>query len=690
MLRASCVLLDAGYAKCAKALLANGYSPLPILAGSKRPGVMGWQEYCDRQPQPQMIDNWSASWPGAGVGVACGAIIAIDIDSDDETIIRAVTSVLPHTSVTKRGRKGWTLFYRNPHGAASTFIDGRASDGKRPRLVDVLARGKQTVIPPTIHPDTLQPYAWGGEATLMNTPLMSLAVFPVGGEASIREALIASGHVESIARRTKEYGHLHSPTPENRLIAYGESVLTALCDELTDAPEGQRNQTLFKAACRIGAYIHHGVIPQSIAYASLASACEANGLIRGKERDEFEATFASALEKSARDPYPTLQDRPHPAYDARTIDEMFGGKPGVLPAGASAVPLLTARRASDMLGEPAPPRQWCVTDLIPHRQVTLLSGDGGVGKTTLMMQLCMSAASNTPFLGKPVRPSPALFVSAEDEIEELHFRIHQIAGPNRQGGLNHFHMVSLSDCDHTALVEAVKPKAPLTRTPVFTQIEAMVRELGAGLLVLDPAADLFGGDEIDRRQVQTFIRMLRKLARDADCTVVLCAHPSVDAMKTGRGFSGSTAWNNSVRSRLYFTKSDEDEDMRILELAKSNRSKIGMKFKMQWISGRFVIEDKLTALHNYRPEEVFLKLLRKRNDQGRPVSDKSGKNYAPKLFSHDPDNENITKHQFEKAMERLFSMKKIKTIQTGRPSQPVSSIIFDDFEAPAIDRLTGG
>ena len=67
--------------------------------------------------------------------------------------------------------------------------------------------------------------------------------------------------------------------------------------------------------------------------------------------------------------------------------------------------------------------------------------------------------------------------------------------------------------------------------------------------------------------------------------VLFIAHPSVDGIKTGRGYSGSTHWNNSVRSRLYFTdgtsadsEGPPNPDLRVIELAKSNRARRGEKF----------------------------------------------------------------------------------------------------------------
>jgi hypothetical protein len=48
-----------------------------------------------------------------------------------------------------------------------------------------------------------------------------------------------------------------------------------------------------------------------------------------------------------------------------------------------------------------------------------------------------------------------------------------------------------------------------------------------------------------------------------------------------------------------------------------------------------------------------------RNAQGRPVSDKSGRNYAPAVFAALEGNAGFTKQVFARAMERHFQTKKI-------------------------------
>src|SRR5260370_12643689 len=76
--------------------------------------------------------------------------------------------------------------------------------------------------------------------------------------------------------------------------------------------------------------------------------------------------------------------------------------------------------AADLAGKPVPEREWLVPDWIPSRQVTLLSGDGGVGKSLLAMQLQIAAAAHCQCLGLPVSPCRSFGIYAQSEGDELH------------------------------------------------------------------------------------------------------------------------------------------------------------------------------------------------------------------------------------------------------------------------------
>ena len=67
--------------------------------------------------------------------------------------------------------------------------------------MDLLAYGRQTVLPPTIHPDTGRPYAWIDEGSLVDTPLDQLPELPDDIAARLAEALAPFGYVPEPVRK---------------------------------------------------------------------------------------------------------------------------------------------------------------------------------------------------------------------------------------------------------------------------------------------------------------------------------------------------------------------------------------------------------------------------------------------------------------------------------------------------------
>src|SRR5258708_33337255 len=63
----------------------------------------------------------------------------------------------------------------------------------------------------------------------------------------------------------------------------------------------------------------------------------------------------------------------------------------------------------DWQGRPVPERQWFVDGFIPSRTVTNLTGDGGSGKTEIMLQLIAASSLALPSFGKAVASGPCLY-----------------------------------------------------------------------------------------------------------------------------------------------------------------------------------------------------------------------------------------------------------------------------------------
>jgi hypothetical protein len=84
--------------------------------------------------------------------------------------------------------------------------------------------------------------------------------------------------------------------------------------------------------------------------------------------------------------------------------------------------------ASALHGKPITPRQWHVAEIIPARTVTLFGGDGGTGKSLAALQLAVGTVLGRAWFGVAIQqPGGALFLTAEDDLDEVHRRLADIA-----------------------------------------------------------------------------------------------------------------------------------------------------------------------------------------------------------------------------------------------------------------------
>jgi RecA-family ATPase len=235
------------------------------------------------------------------------------------------------------------------------------------------------------------------------------------------------------------------------------------------------------------------------------------------------------------------------------------------------------------------------------------------------------------------------------------------------------------------MIVAPGAKGLLAPTPELAKFEALMIAKKPVLTVVDSTADFYGANEIDRAQVRGFVTLLRSLAIKADSAILLLIHPSVDGIKSGRGYSGSTHWNNSVRSRMYMTVpgsedgEEQDPDRRVLELIKANRGRRGQKIWMRFNDGIFEQDarsvDSPEAFESQIAcEDQLLKIIGKINRSGREVSPYTGKNYAPAMAAKHPENSGFKAKEFDRAMEILLGSGKLKVATYGPPSKQRSRL----------------
>lgn len=155
--------------------LAHGWSLVPIPPGTKSPGVAGWNH---RGGALFSINDLPNGY-GVGLGHAYSGTAAFDIDEwnltkeygiDVDALYAAEDAVIIHSGKEGHGK----LLYRLPFGL--TLPSKKVHVNKRVAFELRCATGDgltvQDVLPPSIHPETKQPYQWAGKGNWRNLPII--------------------------------------------------------------------------------------------------------------------------------------------------------------------------------------------------------------------------------------------------------------------------------------------------------------------------------------------------------------------------------------------------------------------------------------------------------------------------------------------------------------------------------------
>ncbi len=364
--------------------------------------------------------------------------------------------------------------------------------------------------------------------------------------------------------------------------------------------------------------------------------------------------------------------------------------PAQIPSSTPPASILPIFHPADWTGRPPPARQWRWDAFIPNHQATLLTGAGAAGKSLATQQMCTCIALGLPFLGIETKRANSLYITCEDDLDELHRRQEAICaalGVPLESTRGRLFLLSLQGQIGNELA-TFDNEGKMTLAPRYGEIEQTCAALEIGHVTIDNTAHTFAGNENDRHQVAAFVNLNNKLAQAIDGSVVMVGHPN----KAGDSYSGSTAWENQVRSRLYLEipKGEEgapvDPNMRVLRNEKANYSQRGAEVHFWWVKGAFVAEVDMPEGTLAEPQSdqaqwedgLFLDLLVKLTKQRRHVTHAPNlSNYAPKVMAGMPEARGVSKGNFARAMERLFAADLIATSQPlwkGSNRHPVLGI----------------
>jgi hypothetical protein len=296
---------------------------------------------------------------------------------------------------------------------------------------------------------------------------------------------------------------------------------------------------------------------------------------------------------------------------------------------------------SDFPADP-PEIPFVIPDWMPADTVTLFAAHGGTGKSFLSLyaSICLSTGRH-PFTGATIPRKRVLLYSAEDNLLVMRLRLSRYFGLMglKPADLDGWLKILDGTESSNVLFSADERLSDGRTTELYRWLGDEIRTFKADVLVFDNASDGFDGNENERSKVRQFVTALKRLAP----SVLLLAH--VDAASSmadpdkAKGYSGSTGWNNSVRSRWFMAKDPDTEDI-ILTLGKSNHAVGGSEVVIRWNEGHRVFEvvsARTGRLKVASHRTALLKVLAAAIDRGENISPSTNsRNSLWSLIKTDP------------------------------------------------------
>jgi hypothetical protein len=188
------------------------------------------------------------------------------------------------------------------------------------------------------------------------------------------------------------------------------------------------------------------------------------------------------------------------------------------------------------------PQQWIARE-IPRGAMTILTGNGGAGKSSILLDLIACLSNGKPCFGQAksfLPPCGSIVIQSEDQLDST------VVPRLRAFGADLSKVNFITDVD-PGNGEEIRPFL-LTDVALLRSILAEQKDVR--LVVIDPCGDFLPPDmkdDFSSVQIRQILSPLKRLAQEADVAIVLVKHPNKTGSKTGR-VSGSADYRNLARS----------------------------------------------------------------------------------------------------------------------------------------------
>ena len=249
-----------------------------------------------------------------------------------------------------------------------------------------------------------------------------------------------------------------------------------------------------------------------------------------------------------------------------------------------------------------------MVSIVPYGKITIIQGDPGEGKTTLVLQMIAKLTKGESIINGETKESiNVIYQTAEDGLSDT---------------IKPRLVAANADCSKVLVID--DKETPLTMLDV--RLEKAIAETGARLVVLDPIQGFLGADVDMHRanEIRPVMKHIAEIAEKYRCAIILVGHMNKNSngKSSYRGL-GSIDFQAAARSVLIVGRVKGEPEVRVVchvksSLAPEGKSiafRLDKKEGFQWIGEYDVSVDDLLAADNrgqkVREAKEFLKEILK-------------------------------------------------------------------------------
>jgi hypothetical protein len=501
--------------------LRRGWSVVPVRRGEKIP-ALPWHQFQTRRATEAEVRDWFSD-PTMGVGIVTGAIsnlVIADFDGDvGAATEQQLLSRLGAGPVALTGGGGCHRFFSHPGRKVYTRT------GILPGM-DIRGDGGFIVAPPSVHASGRQ-YSWDVDAHVDDLGLPSLTDSMV--DMICQDVIHGTGAVTPVT---------HAPGP------------LGLPGQITDGREQYMRDTVLAVVADLKAKL--GRLPteeEVVAEGWPQYAAKVDLRRPGRGEAEFRMKVRYTLDRAERG---VLNLGQQPKTVANSASPAKAGKP------------LSSlwKDQGEFTASEIPKRPWVVEGYLLRGAVSVLSGQGAGGKSSLVVAWSLAGAMGKKLGGfSPPSPLTIINYNVEDDKNEQRRRYSaaiMAQGAERESMLR---IIRCGPYNVGTLFARDQATGQIQPTQALDELEKMCMETQADVLICDPLAELHDSEENDNTAMRQVVASFRSLAQRLDMAVLILHHDRKGTSTPGDmdRVRGASSISGAVRVMMTLTTMSLEE-----------------------------------------------------------------------------------------------------------------------------------